>query len=145
VEVGATTSRTLRFDGERLTGSFESEGAKPTIIDKRPGPFFPEATTEALLAAYPIDRGAVAFPEMSATNLAVSVAKLTVDSTASIVTADGWIDCFVAHGLGQETLWIARDDGRLVRERWIERDGTVMWKLPRRDVPFRRESYASVK
>jgi len=145
VEVGATTTRTLQFDGTRLTGTFVSEGAPPTPIDVRPGPFFPEAATEALLAAYPIAGGWVVFPEMSATNLAVSLAKLSVDSTASIVTADGWIDCFVAHGLGQETLWVARGDGRLVREQWIERDGTVMWKLPRRDVPFRHEGYVSVK
>lgn len=143
VEVGATTARKLRFDGGRLTGTFESEGAKPTPIDERPGPFFAEAATEAMFAAYPIDRGSIVFPEMSATNLAVRLAKLTVDSATSIVTADGWVDCFVAHGLGQETLWIARGDGRLVRERWIERDGTVMWKLPRRDVPFRHEEYLS--
>ena len=145
VEVGATTSRTLLFDGQRLTGTFASEGAKPRMIDERPGAFFPEAATEALLAAYPIDRGSIAFPEMSSTNLAVRSAKLTVDSAASIVTADGWIECFVAHGLGQQTLWIARADGRLVRERWLERDGTVMWKLPRRDVPFRHEGYVSVR
>jgi hypothetical protein len=143
VEVGATTARKLRFDGGRLTGTFESEGVAPTAIDERPGPFFPEAVSEALIAAYPIDAGSIVFPEMSTTNLEVRLAKLTVDSAASIVTADGWVDCFVAHGLGQETLWIARGDGRLVRERWIERDGTVMWKLPRRDVPFRHEAYLS--
>jgi len=145
VEVAATTTRTLQFDGARLTGTFSSEGALPTVIDERPGAFFPEAATEALLAAYPVDAGAVMFPEMSATNLAVRPAKLVVDSSASIVTADGWVDCFVAHGLAQETLWVARGDGRLVRERWIERDGTVMWKLPRRDAPFRHEGYVSVK
>jgi hypothetical protein len=145
IEVGATTARTLRFDGGRLTGTFESEGAAPVSIDQRPGAFFPEPATEALMAAYPIDRGSVAFPELSATNLAVRLATLTVDSTASIVTADGWIDCAVAHGLGHETLWIARGDGRLVRERWLERDGTVMWKLPHRDVPFRHEPYLSTR
>ena len=146
VEVAATTTRTLQFDGARLTGTFSSEGARPTAIDERPGAFFPEAATEALLAAYPIDAGAVVvFPEMSTTNLAVHPANLMVDSIASIVTADGWIDCFVAHGLGQETLWVARGDGRLVRERWIEHDGTVMWKLPRRDAPFRHEGYVSVR
>jgi hypothetical protein len=122
-----------------------SEGAPPTPVNERPGPFFPEAASEALIGAYPIDEGRVAWLEMSATNLAVRLATLTVDSTASIVTADGWVDCYVAHGLGQEILWVARGDGRLVRERWIERDGTVMWKLPRRDVPFRHEGYASVR
>jgi hypothetical protein len=143
VEFGATTARRLRFDDGHLTGTFESEGATPTAIDERPGPFFPEGATEALIAAYPLDKGSVVFPAMSAANLAVRLVKLTVDSTTSIVTADGWVDCFVAHGLGDETLWIARGDGRLVRERWIERDGTVMWKLPRRDVPFRHEEVLS--
>jgi len=143
VEFAATTARRLRLDGGHLTGTFASEGATPTTIDERPGPFFPEAATEALIAAYPLDKGSVVLPEMSATNLAVRLVKLTVDSTTSIVTADGWVDCFVAHGLGDETLWIARGDGRLVRERWTERDGTVMWKLPRRDVPFRHEEVLS--
>jgi hypothetical protein len=145
VEVAATTTRTLQLQGGRLAGTFSAEGGAPTPINVRLGSFFPEVTTEVFMSAYPIDAGGVAFPEMSTTNLAVSVAKLTVDSTASIVTADGWVDCFVAHGFGQETLWVARNDGRLVRERWVERDGTVLWKLPRRDLPFRRESYASVK
>lgn len=145
VEVGATTARKMRLEGGRLIGTFESDGAQATSIDQRPGPFFPEAATEALLAAYPVSGGAVTFPEMSATNLVVRPAVLTVDSTASVVTADGWIDCFVAHGLGRETLWIARGDGRLVRERWMERDGTIIWKLPRRDVSFRHESYLSTR
>ncbi|HZS59948.1 MAG TPA: hypothetical protein VFA43_11815 [Gemmatimonadaceae bacterium] len=145
VELGATSARRLRYDGSHLIGTFESELANATSIDQTPGPFFSEATTETFLAAYPVDQGAVAFNEMSATDLKVRPAQLTVDSTASIVTADGWIDCYVAHGLGHETLWIARGDGRLVRERWMERDGTVMWKLPRRDAPFRREAYLSTR
>lgn len=145
VEIGATTARKLRLDGLHLIGTFESDLATPTRIDQTPGPFFPEAASEAFLAAYPVDQGSVAFNEMSATDLKVRPARLTVDSTTSIVTAVGWVDCYVAHGLGQETLWIARGDGRLVRERWIERDGTVMWKLPRRDVPFRREAYLSTR
>jgi hypothetical protein len=143
VEFGATTARRLRLDDGHLTGTFESEGARPTLINEKPGPFFPEAASEALIAAYPLGNGWVVFPEMSATNLAVRLAKLTVDSTTSIVTADGWVECYVAHGPGDETLWIARGDGRLVRERWIERNGTVMWKLPRRDVPFRHEEVLS--
>lgn len=145
VEVAATTSRTLRYDGTHLIGTYESEGATPATIDERPEPFFPEAATEAFTAAYPVDIGAIVFPEMGSTDLRVRPARLTVDSIASIVTADGWVDCFVAHGLGQETLWIARGDGRLVRERWLERDGTIMWKLPRRDVPFRHEAYLSTR
>jgi hypothetical protein len=140
VEVGATTWRSLRFDGQRLTGTFSSEGAKPSMIDMTPGPFFPELATEVFVGAFPLPLGAgIAFPAMASSNLAVHRATLAVDSATAIVTADGWIDCLVAHGPARETLWLARSDGHLLREQWTERDGTVVWKLPRRDILFLRE------
>jgi hypothetical protein len=140
VEIGATTWRSLRFDGKRLTGTFASEGANPSVIDMTPGPFFPEAATEVFIGAYPLAPGSrIAFPEMGSTNLRIERATLAVDSATAIATADGWIDCLVAHGPARETLWLARSDGHLLREQWTERDGTVVWKIPRRDLPFRRE------
>jgi hypothetical protein len=140
VEIGATTWRSLRFDGKRLTGTFASDGAKPEIIDMAVGPFFPEVATEVFIGTYPLRPGsAITFPELGSTNLKVQRATLAVDSASAIATADGWIDCLVAHGPAQETLWLARSDGHLLREQWTERDGTIVWKIPRRDVPFRRE------
>jgi hypothetical protein len=140
VEVGATTWRSLRFDGRRVTGTFASEGGKPSMIDMTPGPFFPELATEVLVGAFPLVPGArIVFPAMASTNLAIHPSVLAIDSATAIVTADGWIDCLVAHGPAQQTLWLARRDGRLLREQWTERDGTVVWKLPRRDIPFLRE------
>jgi hypothetical protein len=142
VELGSTQSRYLHVDGARVTGTYASDDATPVPIDLATGPFFFAPATEAFLAAYPIEAGSpFTFPEMNTINLHVSPVTLSADSTATIVTADGWVDCLVAHGRGRATLWIARGDGRLVRERWIERDGTVVWKLPRRDIRFRHEGY----
>lgn len=142
IEVGTTTARSLRFDGTHLTGTFTANGAAPTPIAAKPGPFFLEAAGEAFIPAFPLEVGStLIFPEMEQTNLTVRPATLQVDSVSTVVTADGWVGCLVAHGPGGATLWIARGDGHLLRERWVERDGTVVWKLPRRDAPFRRERY----
>lgn len=141
VEVQDADRMVLRFDGARLSGTITADDSTTQLVDMRSGPFFHAMMTEGFIGVYPLDPGTtVEFPELWQANVAARPATLVADRSVAIETADGRVDCLLVHGPRNVTMWVARDDGHLVRLRWTARDGMVVWKLPRRDVSFRRPS-----
>ena len=61
-----------------------------------------------------------------------------LDTPETLRTADGPVECLVIVRRGRDvTTWISKTVGHIVRMRWTNADGSVTWKMPGRDLPFR--------
>lgn len=62
---------------------------------------------------------------------------IMTEAFETLRTATGAVPCFVVGGPRGATMWLARDDGHIVRMRWTLSDGSTVWKLTTRDASLR--------
>lgn len=127
----------VRIDGTRITGWRADTARRKASVDADAGqPFFVSIMTEAFAAAFPFDSGATReIPVANPPAPDVHVMALHVTAIEALRTATGSVPCFVVVGPRGATMWLARDDGHIVRMRWTLSDGSTVWKLPMRDAP----------
>lgn len=138
VEVGVKSRHTIELNGARLTGTVWSADSGEQAIDAPlPRPFFHGMMTEAFIAALPFSGGSTTrFPVAETPRPDVRMAEFRVTGSARVQTAEGPVDCFVVQESKVTTGWVSKADGHLVRLHWVLPNGTDVWKLPRRDVPY---------
>jgi hypothetical protein len=59
-----------------------------------------------------------------------------VTGLTTLRTASGDVECVVVQESPTTVAWVSKADGHLVRLHWALPNGTAIWKLPTRDVPF---------
>ena len=138
VQINATSRHDLRFHDGRLTGTAWSADSGRTAVDIPLGaPFFHGLTTEAFLAAFPLSADStLRLPVSNTPDVAVRMAVYHVTGTTIVRTASGAVECLVVQESPTTVAWVSKADGRLVRLHWILPNGTAIWKLPTRDVPY---------
>jgi len=137
-EADASSGHDLRFHDGRLTGIRWSADSGRRAIDKPLGAiFFHGMMKEAFLAALPLaPKRTLRLPVAETPDPQVRMAEFWVTGMASLRTADGTVECLVVQESPTTVAWVSKSDGRLVRLHWTLPNGTAMWKLPTRDVPF---------
>lgn len=145
VEIGAKSRHTIELNGARMTGTVWSADSGERAIDALlPEPFFHGMMTEAFIAALPFAAGSTTrLPVAETPHPNVRMAEFRVTGSARLQTAEGPVDCFVVQESKVTTGWVSKADGHLVRLHWVLPNGTDIWKLPRRDVPYLRGVDAS--
>lgn len=138
VHVGATSGHDLRFHDGRITGAVWSADSGRAMIDVPLGaPFFHEAMTESFLAALPLaPDSTLRLPVADTPDPTVRMAAFHVTGTTMLRTASGVVECLVVQESPTTVAWVSKSDGRLLRLRWTLPNGTSIWKLPTRDIPF---------
>ena len=138
VESNAAASHDLRFHGGRLTGSVWSADSGRRAVDRPLGvAFFHGMATESLLAAFPLAPNAtLQLPVGETPDVTVHLATFRVTGTTTLRTATGAVECLVVQESPTTVAWVSRGSGRLVRLHWTLPNGTAIWKLPTRDIPF---------
>ena len=137
-----TGTNSLRSDGARLTGVVAVPDSGQRSVDVPLVPFFHSIMDEAFIGTFPLDTGVtLRVPIVQPPSLEVHTVQFTVTGVETVQTADGPVECLVVKGPSPaSTAWIARSDRHLVRLHWTTPNGLSVWKLPRRDVPFRQLS-----
>lgn len=138
VQISATSSQDLRFHDGRLTGAVWSadSGRKPVDIPLGAA-FFHGLMTESFLAAFPLTPDStLKLPVSDTPDVLVRMAAYHVTGTTALRTARGVVECLVVQESPTTVAWVSKADGRLVRLHWSLPNGTAIWKLPTRDVPF---------
>lgn len=138
VQIRATSGHELRFHDGRITGAVWSADSGRTMIDVPLGaPFFHGLMTESFLAALPLaPDSTLRLPVANTPDATVRMAAFHVTGTATLRTASGAVECLVVQESPRTVAWVSKSDGRLVRLHWTLPNGTAIWKLPTRDVPF---------
>jgi hypothetical protein len=138
VQVTDTSSHALRFHDGRLTGTEWSADSGRKAVDRPLGAaFFHDLMTESFLAAFPLMvDSTLRLPVSDTPDVAVRMAAFHVTGTATVRTAAGAVECVVVQESPTTVAWVSRASGRLVRLHWTLPNGTVIWKLPTRDIPF---------
>lgn len=138
VEIRGASGHDLRFHDGRITGAEWSADSGRTMVDLPLGaPFFHELMTESFLAALPlVPDSTLRLPVASTPDPAVRMAVFHVTGTTTLRTAGGAVDCLVVQESPTTVAWVSKSDGRLVRLHWTLPNGTAIWKLPTRDIPF---------
>lgn len=128
----------LRFHDGRLTGTvWSADSGRRTADVPLPSAFFHGMMTEAFLAAFPLaPAGTLSLPVAETPGAKVRMAEFRVSDTTTLRTAQGNVDCLVVKESPTTIAWVSRIDGHLVRLHWTLPNGTGIWKLPTRDVPF---------
>ena len=128
----------VRAGWGRLQGTITVASARLRPLDIAATPFFHVMATEALIAAWPIhERRAIRVSLLRLPAGTVHDVEYHVEGADVLRTAEGAVPCLVVRGPAAATLWLAQDDGRLVRMRWSLPSGATVWKLPARDIPYR--------
>ena len=138
VRVGATSGHDLRFHDGRITGVVWSADSGRSTIDIPLGAaFFHEMMTESFLAALPLaPDSTLRLPVANTPDATVRMAAFHVTGTTMLRTAKGVVECLVVQESPTTVAWVSKSDGRLVRLHWTLPNGTAIWKLPTRDIPF---------
>lgn len=138
VQIGATSGHELRFHDGRLTGAVWSADSGRTMIDVPLGaPFFHGLMTESFVAALPLaPHSTLRLPVADTPDATVRMAAFHVTGTTTLRTASGAVECLVVQESPTTVAWVSKSDGRLVRLHWTLPNGTAVWKLPTRDIPF---------
>ena len=138
VEILAKRRHALELNGGRITGTaWSADLGERTIDAPLPTPFFHGMMTEAFIAALPLaDGSTIHLPVAETPDAKVRMAEFRVTGSARLHTAQGPVDCFVVQESKVTTGWVSKADGHLVRLHWTLPNGTDIWKLPRRDVPY---------
>lgn len=137
-ENNASGGHDLRFHDGRLTGTvWSADSGRRTVDIPVPSAFFHGMMTEAFLAAFPLmPAGTLRLPVAETPGASVRMAEFRVTDTTTLRTANGSVDCLVVQESPTTVAWVSRADGHLVRLHWTLPNGTAIWKLPTRDVPF---------
>lgn len=138
VQMNATSGQDLRFHDGRLTGTAWSADSGRKAVDIPLGaPFFHDLMTESFLAAFPLAPDSeLRLPVSNTPDVAVRMAAYHVTGTTTLRTATGAVECLVVQESPTTRAWVSRADGHLVRLHWTLPNGTAIWKLPTRDVPY---------
>ncbi|HEY7896348.1 MAG TPA: hypothetical protein VIC24_15715 [Gemmatimonadaceae bacterium] len=138
VQINATSGQDLRFHDGRLTGTAWSADSGRTAVDIPLGaPFFHGLMTESFLAAFPLTPDStLRLPVSNTPEVAVRMAAYHVTGTTALRTATGTVACLVVQESPTTVAWVSKADGHLVRLHWMLPNGTAIWKLPTRDVPY---------
>lgn len=138
VEINAAASQDLRLRDGRLTGVVWSADSGRTRVDTPLGAaFFHSMVTESLLAAFPLaPNRTLQLPVADTPGVTVHLATFRVTGTTTLRTAAGAVKCLVVQESPSTVAWVSSASGRLVRLHWTLPNGTGIWKLPTRDVPF---------
>jgi len=134
----ATSGHDLRFHDGRLTGAVWSADSGRAMVDTPLGAaFFHGLTTESFLAAFPLaPDSTMRLPVSNTPDVSVRMAAFHVTGTETLRTAAGAVECLVVRESPTTVAWVSKADGRLVRLHWTLPNGTEIWKLPTRDIPF---------
>lgn len=137
-ESNGTRGDDVRFHDGRITGAVWSADSGRSTIDIPLGaPFFHEMMTESFLAALPLAADStLRLPVAKTPDATVRMAAFHVTGTTSLRTATGVVECLVVQESPTTVAWVSKSDGRLVRLHWTLPNGTAVWKVPTRDVPF---------
>lgn len=137
-ENNASSGHDLRFHDGRLSGAVWSADSGRRAVDvPLASAFFHGMMTEAFLAAFPlIPNGTLRLPVAETPRAQVHMLSLRVTDTTTLRTANGRVGCLVVQESPTAVAWVSRADGHLVRLHWTLPNGTAIWKLPTRDVPF---------
>jgi hypothetical protein len=138
IEISTKSGHALDFSGERMTGTvWSADSGKHAVDAPLPAPFFHGMMTEAFIAALPLDgRSSVPLSVAETPEIDVHTAEFRVTGSVVLHTAKGPVDCFVVRESERTTGWVSKADGHLVRLHWTTPDGSEIWKLPKRDVPY---------
>lgn len=138
VEISTKSGHTLDLGGRRMTGTvWSADSGKRAVDAPLPAPFFHGMMTEAFIAALPLAEGSTLPLSVAETpDIEVRTAEFRVTGSAILHTAGGPVECFVVREGERTTAWVSKADGHLVRLHWTTPDGTEIWKLPKRDVPY---------
>lgn len=138
VQIRATSGHDLRFHDGRITGAVWSADSGRIMVDVPLGaPFFHDLMTESFLAALPLmPDSTLRLPVASTPDPTVRMAVFHVTGTTVLRTAGGAVDCLVVQESPTTVAWVSKSDGHLVRLHWTLPNGTALWKLPTRDIPF---------
>ena len=138
VEIRGASGHELRFHDGRITGAVWSADSGRTMVDVPLGAaFFHGMMTESFLAALPLaPDSTLRLPVADTPNTTVRMAVFHVTGSATLRTAAGAVDCLVVQESPTTVAWVSKSDGRLVRLHWTLPNGTAIWKLPTRDIPF---------
>lgn len=133
-------SHDVRIDRTHVTGTRTSPDSGARSVDYQAAqPFVVSMMNEAFTAAFPIADSTVLDVVVSdPPSSQVRHSKWQILGHQRLLTAHGTIDCLVATVAGRsQTMWFNAHDGSLVWLRWLIPGGTLVWKLPAQDVPFR--------
>ena len=138
VEINTKSGHTLDFSGKRMTGTVWSADSGEHAVDAPlPAPFFHGMMTEAFIAALPLDEGSsVPLSVAETPDIDVHTAEFRVTGSVVLHTAQGPVECLVVRESERSTGWVSKADGHLVRLHWTTPDGSEIWKLPKRDLPY---------
>ncbi|HKV51905.1 MAG TPA: hypothetical protein VJO52_11960 [Gemmatimonadaceae bacterium] len=138
VQINATSGQDLRFHDGRLTGTaWSADSGRKTIDIPLGAPFFHRLMTESFIAAFPLaPDSTLRLPVSKTPDVAVRMAAYRVTGTTTLRTAAGAVECLVVQESPTTVAWVSKADGRLVRLHRMLPNGTAIWKLPTRDVPF---------
>ncbi len=138
VQIDATSRQDLRFHDGRLTGTaWSADSGRRTVDIPLGAPFFHGLMTESFLAALPLTPDStLRLPVSNTPDVAVRMAAYHVTGTTALRTAAGPVECLVVQESPTTVAWVSKADGRLVRLHWTLPNGTAIWKLPTRDLPY---------
>jgi hypothetical protein len=129
----------LRVVNGRLQGITSAGNGMDRTVDLDESRVFTDLTAEAFVAALPLsDSSHVRALVLRVFDLRTRYIDFVAEGSERLQTAAGMVECVRVRAGGGPLLWLARDDGRLIRSRWEFPDGTVAWKLPKRDVGYQR-------
>jgi hypothetical protein len=140
-------SHDIRIDGVHMVGTRTSADSGVRAVDVTAAePFVVQMMNEAFTAAYPIAEGAAfTVPVANPPDPVVRTQEWRVIGVDTLETARGKIPCLViAIAARPITVWVEARDHNLVWLRWLLPDGSMVWKLPARDVPFRGRNRLSL-
>lgn len=141
VERSTHTRNVLDVAHGRLRGIVTPTDSTVDRVDIAAPAAFHDMMLEAFTAAFPFSAGAsLSLPTLRPPDTGIRIIDVDVSrSTQTLRTADGPVECLVVTRRGRDVAtWISKADGHIVRMRWTNADGSVTWKLPARDVPFRQ-------
>jgi len=138
VQITGTSTHDLRFHDGRLTGTAWSADSGSRTVDIPLGAaFFHGLMTESFLAAFPLAvDSTLHLPVSDTPDVSVRMAAFHVTGSAMLRTAAGAVECFVVQEPPTTLAWVSKADGRVVRLHSMLPDGTAIWRLPTRDIPF---------
>jgi hypothetical protein len=138
IEISTKNGHALDFSGKRMTDTVWSADSGRRAVDAPlPEPFFHGMMTEAFIAALPLAEGSTIPLSVAETpDLDVHTAEFRVTGSVVLQTAKGPVDCFVVRESERTTGWVSKADGHLIRLHWTTPDGSEIWKLPKRDMPY---------
>jgi hypothetical protein len=126
----------LTFDGVLTTPDSGSRQLHVTLQAAA----FPSIMQEAFIAAFPFggSGSSLSMSMMNPPGASVRPSQLDVVRTDTLRTANGPVPSqLITSAKGAIQIWIAVDDGRMMRMHWTLPNGMSIWKLPKHDIAFR--------